>query len=274
MSIPLPWAARVAHDNAALQQGIRLVRKVIARDATKMGLTTTQIYKLALREPPPPSFALTIPAESEESSKGTRYARTGRKRIPPPEPPHPRHPVRSISFLKHHILPRIQGERYVQHVRETRTIVQSPAKRGAPKPSKSATSDNEKTVWLWRAARPPAQRESTPAPPRPIVYDFSHMKPSKRKAHVARLELAEDRKKLEDRRAQVKAKARREAQVDVLKKQRESARARHEAAEKAALAEKARKRKEWEEKNPQLARMLAKQRADAEKKEKARLVVH
>ncbi|KAJ7512556.1 hypothetical protein B0H11DRAFT_2214342 [Mycena galericulata] len=272
----LPWAAYAAHNTAAVREGLRIVRKVIARDAAKTPLSTTEIYKLALKEPPPPTFSATIPDDSTVPEH--KYARSGRRRIPAPEPPHPRHPVRSISFLKHRLLPVIEGEQCVRHVREKRMVFQPipemkprPARGGGGKqqaapPPATPLAPVETTVWLWRASRPPVRVPPPPPPPPPNVYDFSHMKPSKRKAHRARQELAAKHAVLRERRETLRAEARKKVELEQRAVKRAEGRVLHEATEKAALAEKERKRKEWAEKNPQLARALAKKRAEAEQK--------
>ncbi|KAJ6491376.1 hypothetical protein C8R47DRAFT_448171 [Mycena vitilis] len=266
-----PWLAQTVYNKAAVSEGLRIVRKVIARDAAKTGLTTKDLYKLALREPPLPSFGSKIPVEQEDFVPEVKYGRrTGRKRIPPPEPSHPRHPVRSISFLKQHILPIIQGERTVRHVREQRVAVHSQtdmkprAVRGA-----NQAAAMEATVWKWQASKPPPTLVKIAPAPRPVVYDCSHMKRSKRKAHKERLELAAKREVLQARREALKKEARRKAEAPILAAKRLESKARHEAAEKAGWAEKERRRKRWEEQNPLLARQLAKQqRAEAEQKAK------
>ncbi|KAJ7731162.1 hypothetical protein DFH07DRAFT_847816 [Mycena maculata] len=270
----LPWAARVAHDKAAVREGLKIVRKVIARDAVKSGLTTTEIYKLALKENAAPTFARTLPTEEDDSPKETQYGKAGRRRIPPPEPPHPRHPVRSISFLKHKLLPIIEGERHVRHLRETRMVFHSvpsmkPREARGGKQQQAAAPKAavpvEATVWLWRAMRPPKQAAKPPAPRPPIVYDYSHMKASKRKAHRAREELAAKRAVLHERREKLRSEARWKVDSVQRAERRAEARARHEAAEKAGLVEKERRRAAWEARNPQMARALAKNRAEVDK---------
>ncbi|KAJ6572006.1 hypothetical protein B0H19DRAFT_1132173 [Mycena capillaripes] len=269
-----PWLAQTAHNKAAVSEGLKIVRKVIARDAVKTGLSTTDLYKLAIREPPPPTFALTILSQDDDFAPEIKYGKTGRRRIPPPAPPHPRHPVRSLSFLKHHILPIIEGERYVRHVREKRLVVQSKTdmkSRHVRGQKQQAAMDTpatplEATVWVWQASKPPLHvQKHTPAPP-PVLYDCSHMKASKRKAHKERLELAAKRAVLRARREKLRAEARRKAEMPILAEKRAESRARHEAAEKAGWAEKERRKKLWMEQNPGLAKTLTKQQAGADQK--------
>ncbi|KAF7334250.1 hypothetical protein MSAN_02386400 [Mycena sanguinolenta] len=266
-----PWLAQAAHNKVAIREGLKIVRKVVARDAVKTPLSTADLYKLVLREAPPPTFASTIP-EDDDSVHAIKYGKSGRRRIPATAPPHPRHPVRSMSFLKRTILPIMVGERCIRHVREKRLVMQSKADlkgrsvRGGAKQqaaSSASTQPVEALIWLWQASKPPPRVEKPAPPPSPDVYDFSHMKASKRKVRRQRLELAEKRADLRARRETLKVETRRKAEREVLAAKRLEGRLRHQAEEKAALARKAERRKRWEASNPILAKALAKQQAEA-----------
>ncbi|KAJ7484489.1 hypothetical protein FB451DRAFT_1393036 [Mycena latifolia] len=273
--------APVAQNKVALREGLKIVRKVIARDG-KTGLTTAEIFRLAIREPPPPTYGEAIQTVREtysitdDAAPEATYGRAGRRRIPPPSPPNPRHPVRSISFLKHRILPIILGERYVQRFREKRLIEQSveevkPA-RGTKQPQPQQVQvmkpPIETVVYMWRATRPPARDvEKAVSAPQPAAfkagdYDCSHMKASKRKARRLRDELAAKRAELDARRKALRTEARRKVEREVLTKKRAEGRALHEEAERAGLEAKERRRKEWEAKNPKLAREAARLREE------------
>ncbi|KAJ7723418.1 hypothetical protein B0H16DRAFT_1895848 [Mycena metata] len=271
-----PWLAQASHNKAALSEGLKIVRKVIARDAKKIGLSTTELYKLSIREPPPPTYSRSIAAREEhdeDTVPEVKYGKAGRRRAAPPVPPHPRHPVRSISFLKHSILPIIEGEQYVRHIRETRLVTRAadksrPAPRGSKQQPASAArgSPVETMVWLWRSATPPKRVEKPPVPRPPIVYDCSHMKASKRKAHRTRDELAAKRAELQERRDKLKAEARHKVEVERRTIRRTEGRARHQAEERAALSVKEERRKQWEQKNPLLAKAFAAEREAEEQK--------
>ncbi|KAJ7253664.1 hypothetical protein B0H12DRAFT_1233547 [Mycena haematopus] len=267
-----PWLAQAAHNKVAIGEGLKIVRKVIARDAVKTPLSTADLYKRVLREAPPPTFSSTITSEDDESVPATKYGKSGRRRIPAPAPPHPRHPVRSMSFLKRTLLPIIAGERCVKHVRETRLVTQSKvdskarsARGGAKQQAAANTSAEtvETLIWLWQASKPPPRVEKPAPPAPPYVYDFSHMKASKRKARRQRLELAEKRAELQARRDSLKVEAQRKAKREIQVVKRAEGRLRHQAEEEAALARKAERRKRWEASNPTLAKALAKQQVEA-----------
>ncbi|KAJ7138438.1 hypothetical protein C8R43DRAFT_1019081 [Mycena crocata] len=271
----LPWTttvAQAARNKAAVSEGLRIVRKVIARDAVGKGLSTAELYKRSIREPPPPSYARTLeenPLHIPNELVLGKYLKSGRRRLPPSLPPHPRHPIRSVSFLKHRLLPMIAGERLVQHVSEKRIMHQPTldAKSRSRASKQEATSSTsaapvETTVWLWQAARPPVPAVNPAVksrPPRPpIVYDFSHMKPSKRKAHRARQELAEKYALLRSRREAIKAEARKKEEIELRAARKAQNKIIHDAAEKIGLAEKERRRKVYEEKMAKAARKLQK----------------
>ncbi|KAJ7033184.1 hypothetical protein C8F04DRAFT_1396219 [Mycena alexandri] len=271
-----PWLAQAGHNKAALSEGLKIVRKVIARDAKKIGLSTTELYKLSIREPPPPSYSRSIASREEhddDTVPESKYGKAGRRRTPPPTPPHPRHPIRSISFLKHSILPIIKGEQCVRHIRETRLVTRVDKSRPAPRGSKQQQPVSaargvpiETMVWLWRSANPPKRVEKPPVPRPPIVYDFSHMKASKRKAHRARDELAAKRAELQERREKLKADARHKVELERRAIRRTEGRARHQEEERAALLVKEERRKRWEQKNPLLAKAFADEREAEEQK--------
>ncbi|KAJ7098354.1 hypothetical protein C8R44DRAFT_888977 [Mycena epipterygia] len=256
-----PWAP-VAHNGAAVREGLKIVRKVIARDA-KTGLTSAEVYRLAIKEPPPPSYAAEIKSSEDVSPPEIKYGKAGRRRIPGPTPPHPRHPIRSLSFLKHVILPMMKGEMSVQKFREKRLVVQTKAKSQPARGSKQqqqqqqqqVTTDTsavpvETIVYLWRARKPPPRVEK-PAPPRPPnVYDYSHMKASKRKAHKARIELAAKREMLSTKSKNLRTEAREKRERELRAVRLAKGRALHEVAEREGLARKALRRAEWEKRNP------------------------
>ncbi|KAJ7089323.1 hypothetical protein B0H15DRAFT_283013 [Mycena belliarum] len=279
-----PWMAPAAQNSVALREGLKIVRKVIARDA-KTGLSTAQIFRLAVRESPPPTYGLALESVREKYADVmpdpavavTQYGRAGRRRVPPPGPPNPRHPVRSISFLKHRILPIILGERYVQRTREKRVVDQTPAEearavRGKRQEQQSTTPAKpppELTVYLWKATRPPAHEP--PVKVEPVTYkgddyDFSHMKPAKRKARRARIELSFKRMELDTRRKAKRTEVRRKIEREERERLRAAGRALHEAAERAGLEAKAARRKAWEAANPKLAREAARVRAEEQKR--------
>ncbi|KAJ7885117.1 hypothetical protein B0H14DRAFT_3432059 [Mycena olivaceomarginata] len=282
-----PWLAQTAQNKAAVREGLKIVRKVIARDAAKTPLSTAALYRLAVREAPPPSYALSIPSpEDEGAQKELGYGRSGRKRVPGPTAPHPRHPVRSISFLKHNILPIIVGERAVQHVRETRLVAaQSKGSRTATSTAtqtRGAKGANpaqvETMVWLWQAMTPPsraaaaAKAKANPAPPpaKADNYDFSHMKQAKRKAHRLRIELAAKYAGLAARRNALKTEARRKVEKEREVVRKAEGRVRHEREEREALARKAERRARWEKANPVAAKALkvARQREEEERRKR------
>ena len=90
------------HRTLAIREGLRLLRNVFASDASKEGLTTHELYKLALKEKPGKEFLDSIKQEEKERVKtaATPGAVAGSSlngKDSPPEPPNPKHPLKSMS---------------------------------------------------------------------------------------------------------------------------------------------------------------------------------
>lgn len=48
--------ARHAHHQTALREGLKIVRKIVAENSPSPGFTTAELFKLAVKEHPPPDF--------------------------------------------------------------------------------------------------------------------------------------------------------------------------------------------------------------------------
>lgn len=90
------WPRVLAHNKTAVVQSLGLIRKIIDTEQFRTsGLTTAEIFKLALKEPPPGNFEkYKIPSETE-----IHFTNSGKRKILPPNPSHPEHPVRSIRCV-------------------------------------------------------------------------------------------------------------------------------------------------------------------------------
>ncbi|KAF5389440.1 hypothetical protein D9757_004396 [Collybiopsis confluens] len=163
------WARVLPQSRAAVAHSIPIIRKIITTDHFRTsGLTTAEIFSLALKEPAPINFEkYEVPAETD-----IRYIKSGRTKSPPPSPPHPAHPVRSIQFLKKQILPVLQGSREIRMTTGKRLLTVTDTKT-APAPTKykgkdretSAPSPVSHTVHLWM----PGQKQGV----KKIVSDSS-----------------------------------------------------------------------------------------------------
>lgn len=81
-----------------ISQGMSVIRKVLATEQFRVsGLTTAEMYKLALKEAPPSNYEGHI-LEDRVVTK-IPNTKSGRKKIPPPEPPHLEHPIRSMRCV-------------------------------------------------------------------------------------------------------------------------------------------------------------------------------
>ncbi|KAJ8469203.1 hypothetical protein ONZ45_g16969 [Pleurotus djamor] len=172
---------------AALNEGISIVRRVIGAQS-KSGLTTSELYRLSLKESPTSSFKPSSPPT------GSRAAFIN----PIPKPPHPEHPIYSKTFLKRAILPVLEGRREIQLVRTTRLRAVNQPKELAPgkATNKNATKQSAApvpaspvTVWLWK----PVDKATLPQPkPKsadvsPAKEDWGHLNKRRRASRIAKL---------------------------------------------------------------------------------------
>ncbi|KAF7323717.1 hypothetical protein MKEN_00592600 [Mycena kentingensis (nom. inval.)] len=255
----IPWSAQAVHHRASLREGLKIVRGVLNRNSKNEGLTTRELFRLAVQEP-----------VSEEFTAGLGTSRPWRESgVPrpagaqvPPGPPHAHHPVRSLSFLKHHILPVIEREKTVKHGRETRTTTHTTGHANSKRGIQVSTS--RKVVWAWRTQRRPVSRKPTAQRP-DYVYDYSHMKPAKQRAHRGYHAFIAKRNMLRARTAAKEAEARKIAEKPMREEAKAAARARHMEQERLGAIAREERRKRWAKQNPQLADQLAAKKRREEK---------
>lgn len=152
---------------ARVDAGLVVIRKILTENTS--GLTTQELYRLALKEKAPSSFRVPAPVERYVPPAG---------RQSPPEPPHPQHPIHSMrrvsctlrrllsgecltgfyprSFLKHHILPVLEQKGEFRKSRITRTIEQRQAA-----PSQSSGKGKRKDASASSASSPSATVTTT-----------------------------------------------------------------------------------------------------------------
>jgi len=135
------WPRVLAHNKTAVVQSLGLIRKIIDTEQFRTsGLTTAEMFKLALKEPPPGNFEkYEIPSETE-----IHFTNSGQRKILPPNPPNPEHPVRSIRFLKTQVLPVLEGLKEVRMATGKRFTV-IPAKVEANAKAKQAAKGKGKS---------------------------------------------------------------------------------------------------------------------------------
>ncbi|KAJ3820318.1 hypothetical protein F5880DRAFT_977795 [Lentinula raphanica] len=101
-----------------ISQSLSIIRKLLATEQFKQaGLTTAEMYRLALKEAPPPNFEKYV---HEHRDTEIRYTKSGQRKTPPPSPPHMDHPIRSMRFLKSQILPILEGLKEIRMTTGTR----------------------------------------------------------------------------------------------------------------------------------------------------------
>ncbi|KAK7451053.1 hypothetical protein VKT23_012728 [Stygiomarasmius scandens] len=163
MSVSL-WSRVTPQQTSAIREGLRMARKIFANEQSSSGLTTSELYKLMLKEKPEAEF-------EKCDVKEFMFAKAGGKTAAPPLPPHPEHPIRSMSFLKHQVLPILEGNKEIRLATTTRipTISQTESKEQAQNRSKGKKRASETasattaapspiTVRLWKSVTHPVQK--------------------------------------------------------------------------------------------------------------------
>ncbi|KAE9408529.1 hypothetical protein BT96DRAFT_913705 [Gymnopus androsaceus JB14] len=156
-----------------------MIRKIIATadQFRTSGLTTAEMFKLALKQPPPENFQkFPVPSGTE-----ILYTNSGKRKTLPPSPPHPEHPVRSIRFLKTHVLPVLEGQKEIRLAQGKRfTVVpeakvEAKTKKGKGKGKGNAASASASSapqqpishnVMVWMPTQKPRiEKQILPSPP-------------------------------------------------------------------------------------------------------------
>jgi len=192
--------ARVSAQNqAAVREGLKIVRKLVATNPYPDGFTTAELFKLAVKEAPPADYKYENPP-----LRLAARSRGGNQKNTVPLPPHPDHPIRSMTFLKHSVLPILEGNKELEIVRTTRIPFNpAPPQRASGKRktkqetshAASAAAPAPVTVWAWktvdksRIPRPPA-----PKPKRKVFgvevgvgEDWSHLNKRRRRARAGKV---------------------------------------------------------------------------------------
>ncbi|TFK41688.1 hypothetical protein BDQ12DRAFT_678344, partial [Crucibulum laeve] len=167
--------ARTLTNPTALKEGLRIVKTVVATNPSSSGLTTAEIYKLAIQQRPSASFQ---PWSVPPPPSKITYGKGGDQRIDGPLPPHLEHPIRSMAYLKNTVLPVLEGN-VIQKVEMAR-------KKGAT----STTS-----VWKWKAVdKSTLPKPRIPQPPKKIFgsevgvgEDWSHLNKRRRRARYGKV---------------------------------------------------------------------------------------
>ncbi|KAF4581347.1 hypothetical protein EYR40_002935 [Pleurotus pulmonarius] len=148
-------AKLASQSSAALNEGVAIVRKVIKSLPPSARFTTSELYQLALKESPSPTFKPFLRSGNGPTVHGIGLPSSK----PGPKPPHPDHPISSKTFLKREILPVLEGKREIKLVSAPRLPSRPPApqngKQGkaAQKQAKnSAPPLPASTVsgWVWK----------------------------------------------------------------------------------------------------------------------------
>ncbi|KAK7047804.1 hypothetical protein VNI00_006132 [Paramarasmius palmivorus] len=159
---------------AAVREGLRMVRSIMASDTSKDGLTTSQIYQIAVKKKPNAEFKsllkeVRLSAAKVEQQQATN-GQSGSLKAPPPAPPRPLHPLKSMTFLKREVLPILEGNKEItlKRVMRVPTVTeQAPETTKASKKTKGKGRNESNAnaapspvqVYLWK---------NVPKPKKPV----------------------------------------------------------------------------------------------------------
>ncbi|KAF8067885.1 hypothetical protein FPV67DRAFT_1163167 [Lyophyllum atratum] len=191
----------VQQNQLALREGVKIVRNILATTPAPTGFTTNELFKLALKEAPPAEYQ--PPVQPTPPPVPTMHKHKKRPKLEVPEAPHPEHPVRSMSFLKRHILPFLEGQRELKKGLAERVpahaSVAAATKKGKLAQDAAGGAGSAKAkIWVWQ----PVDPSTLPPPPAPkepkVVYgeevgvgeDLGHL--SKRRERARREKIRAD----------------------------------------------------------------------------------
>ncbi|KAI3608717.1 hypothetical protein WG66_003872 [Moniliophthora roreri] len=150
---------------AAVREGLRMVRGIMASDTSKDGLTTSQIYQIAVKKRPSPQFKSLL-KQSKDSVVGVNvYGKSGNLKMSPPPPLNPLHPLKSMTFLKREVLPVLEGNKEItlKRVMRVPSIEQETKTQGNTKSKKGKTNEapSPVQVYLWKTVSKPKNPSAT-----------------------------------------------------------------------------------------------------------------
>ncbi|KXN82246.1 hypothetical protein AN958_02796 [Leucoagaricus sp. SymC.cos] len=184
---------RVAQ-SSTIRAGLNIVRKVFANNDLSKGVSTHELYQLALREPIPEGFKGDPRLTAEPGGiKGITL------------PPHNEHPIRSKVFLKNNILPALVGSGEIVKVVSQREITfpvhlvkKGKVRRQATRETAGASPENPVTVkaWVWRPTtdqesmkrlKMSQKAQAANKSRTPPAEDFSHLNKRRQKTREEKL---------------------------------------------------------------------------------------
>ncbi|RDB27620.1 hypothetical protein Hypma_003803 [Hypsizygus marmoreus] len=185
----------------ALREGLKIIRNVMDANPSETGWTTAELFKLAIKQPPPPDY------KPEIRTRKPIYDKKGNQIKIEVDPPHPEHPVKSVKFLKRSILPVLEGCKEIKMMRAQRIpfnpagVARDSESKGKGKGKKetshasSAAPPAPVTVWTWQ----PIDPNTLPAPPKfkptrklfgtevGVGEDWSHLNKRRERARVGKV---------------------------------------------------------------------------------------
>ncbi|KAK7021059.1 hypothetical protein VNI00_017548 [Paramarasmius palmivorus] len=155
---------------AAVREGLRMVRSIMASDTSKDGLTTSQIYQITVKKRANVEFKsflkeVGLSAAKVEQQQATN-GQSGSLKAPPPAPPRPLLPLKSMT----EVLPILEGNKEItlKRVMRVPTVTeQAPETTKASKKIKGKGRNESNAnaapspvqVYLWK---------NVPKPKKPV----------------------------------------------------------------------------------------------------------
>ena len=83
----------------ALSEGVKIIRDILKSNPFPNGFTTSQLFEVAVQQPPPPDFPVYHHTAGPPIIKPNKDRFRKPKPIQPWAPSHPEHPIRSIRCV-------------------------------------------------------------------------------------------------------------------------------------------------------------------------------
>ncbi|KAG6849902.1 hypothetical protein H0H93_003916 [Arthromyces matolae] len=144
-------------NNLALKSGVSIIRDIIAKNHSlkSEGLTTDELYKLALQQPPPADFYNPFIEDGITHPRSPPPTKKGKPTIAPPGFTNPEHPVRSKAFLKNSVLSFLTGTQEIFKTRALREVKKNTLYRKTNSGKKVMLHPNDEElqkeeIWVWK----------------------------------------------------------------------------------------------------------------------------
>jgi len=180
----------------SLLEGLNIVRNILKSNPFPNGFTTSQLFQVAVQQPPPPDFPVYRHTSAPPKIKKDRDRFRKVKIMVPGVPSHPEHPIRSVRFLKAEVLPLLAQKNEIKKVRQKCLTPVDPVDpvNETEKVKKGKGSDSG-YEFVWKVVGP----GEVPPPPRlkpkkevvgeevGVNADYGHLNNRRQNARVGKI---------------------------------------------------------------------------------------